>query len=151
MHFIDEPVNGLDPQGIIEMRNLILKLNREHQITVLISSHILDELAKLATHYGFIDNGHIVKEISGKELDAACRKYISIEVTSTKTLTCELDSMGVEYEVLSDTRADIYAKINISKLTLALAKKNCEVLSVQEHDESLEDYYVGLIGGYRHG
>ena len=58
---LDEPVNGLDPQGIIEMRELILRLNREHQITVLISSHILDELAKLATHYGFIDNGTIVK------------------------------------------------------------------------------------------
>lgn len=56
---LDEPINGLDPQGIIEMRKLILKLNREHQITVLISSHILDELAKLATHYGFIDNGHV--------------------------------------------------------------------------------------------
>jgi len=148
---LDEPVNGLDPQGIIEMRNLILKLNREHQITVLISSHILDELSKLATHYGFIDNGHIVKEISGKELDAACRKCMSIEVTSTKILACELESMGVKYEILSDTRADIYAKFNISKLTLALAKKNCEVLSVQEHDESLENYYVSLIGGYKHG
>ena len=71
---LDEPVNGLDPQGIIEMRELILKLNREHQITVLISSHIPDELAKLATHYGFLDNGSIVKEISATELETACRK-----------------------------------------------------------------------------
>lgn len=147
---LDEPTNGLDPQGIIEMRKLILKLNHEHQITVLISSHILDELAKLATHYGFIDNGHIVKEISAKELEAACRKCINVEVTSVKTLVRVLDSMGVEYEVISDSRADIYAKINISKLTLALAKENCEVLSVQEHDESLESYYVGLIGGHKH-
>lgn len=66
---LDEPINGLDPQGIIEVRELILKLNREHGITVLISSHILDELSKLATHYGFIDNGHMVKEISAKELE----------------------------------------------------------------------------------
>lgn len=147
---LDEPVNGLDPQGIIEMRKLILKLNREYQITVLISSHILDELGKLATHYGFIDNGSIVKEISAKELEAACRKCTSIEVTSTKILACVLDSMGVEYEIQSDSRADIFAKVNISKLTLALAKKNCEVLSVQEHDESLENYYVSLLGGHKH-
>ena len=62
---LDEPVNGLDPQGIIEIRELILKLNREHGITVLISSHILDELSRLATHYGFIDGGCMIKEISG--------------------------------------------------------------------------------------
>lgn len=70
-YILDELVNGHDPRGIIEMRKLILKLNHEHQITVLISSHILDEPAKPATHYGFIDNGHIVKEISSKELYAA--------------------------------------------------------------------------------
>ena len=58
--------------------------------------------------------------------------------------------MGVEYEIQSNNRVDIYAKINISKLTLALAKENCEVLSVQEHDESLEDYYVSLMGGHKH-
>ena len=66
---LDEPVNGLDPHGIIEMRELILKLNREHGITVLISSHILDELARLATHYGFIDSGHMIREMSAEELE----------------------------------------------------------------------------------
>lgn len=66
---LDEPVNGLDPQGIIEMRELILKLNREYGITVLISSHILDELARLATHYGFIDSGHMIREMSAEELE----------------------------------------------------------------------------------
>lgn len=63
---LDEPTNGLDPQGIVEMRELILKLNRERQITVLISSHILDELSRVATHYGFIDKGTIVKEITAE-------------------------------------------------------------------------------------
>ena len=66
---LDEPVNGLDPHGIIEMRELILKLNREHGITVLISSHILDELARLATHYGFNDSGHMIREMSAEELE----------------------------------------------------------------------------------
>ena len=69
---LDEPINGLDPQGIVEMRELILKLNRERQITVLISSHILDELSKLATHYGFIDGGRMVKEVSAQELEEMC-------------------------------------------------------------------------------
>ena len=74
---LDEPVNGLDPEGIIEIRELILKLNREQQITVLISSHILDELSRLATHYGFIDGGHIIKEISAEDLENACRRFTS--------------------------------------------------------------------------
>lgn len=144
---LDEPVNGLDPQGIIEMRELILKLNREQQITVLISSHILDELSRLATHYGFIDKGQIVKEISAKELDTACRKCIRLEVTNTQTLSRVLDGMNVEYIIVSDKAADVYARINVSKLTLALAKENCEVISMKERDESLESYYVGLVGG----
>lgn len=148
---LDEPANGLDPQGIIEMRELILKLNREYHITVLMSSHILDELSKLATHYGFLDDGKIVKEISAEELKAACRKCVRVEVSNTKALSCVLDEMGIEYKIRSSTEADVYAKFNISKLVMALAEKDCEVLSsVQEHDESLESYYMNLVGGAGH-
>jgi ABC-2 type transport system ATP-binding protein len=144
---LDEPVNGLDPQGIIEMRELILKLNREHQITVLISSHILDELSKLATYYGFIDNGRIVKEMSAEELYNACRKCVRMEVTDTNVLARVLDGMNIEYQILSDTQADVFAKINVSKLATVLQKENCEIISMQEHDESLESYYISLVGG----
>ena len=144
---LDEPVNGLDPQGIIEMRELILKLNREHQITVLISSHILDELSRLATHYGFLDNGTMVKEISAEELEASCRKCVRLEVTNVKALVRVLDEMKIDYNMISDHAADVFAKINVSKLTMALSKENCEVISMQERDESLESYYVGLVGG----
>lgn len=144
---LDEPVNGLDPQGIVEMRELILKLNREQQITVLISSHILDELSRLATHYGFIDKGRIVKEISAKELEAVCRKCVRLEVSDTRILSRILDRMNVEYTIVSDKAADVYAQINVSRLTLALAKENCEVISIRERDESLESYYIGLVGG----
>ncbi len=147
---LDEPVNGLDPQGIIEIRELILKLNREHQITVLISSHILDELARLATHYGFIDGGRMVKEISALELEAACRKCVRAEVTDTRALAHVLDDWKVEYKILSDTEADIFSKIHVSQLTAALSKENCEVISMQERDESLESYYVNLLGGASH-
>lgn len=147
---LDEPTNGLDPQGIIEMRELILKLNRERQITVLISSHILDELSRLATHYGIIDHGRMVKELSSEELDAACRKCIRAEVTDTKILTHVLDTMEIDYKVLSDTQADIFAKVNISQLAMALGKEGCELITVQEKDESLESYFVSLVGGESH-
>lgn len=144
---LDEPANGLDPQGIIEIRELILKLNREQQITVLISSHILDELSKLATHYGFIDSGYIVKEMSAKELEAACRKCVRMEVSDTKALARVLDGMEIDYTIISNQTADVYAKVNISQLNTALAKENCEIISMQERDESLESYYISLIGG----
>lgn len=147
---LDEPINGLDPQGIIEMRELILKLNRERQITVLISSHILDELSRLATHYGFIDHGHIVKEISAEDLEASCRKCASVEVSDTKALAHVLDEMHLEYQILSDRKADIFARVNITKLVLALARHNCELLAFEEHDETLESYYVNLVGGESH-
>lgn len=144
---LDEPTNGLDPQGIIEMRELILRLNREKQITVLISSHILDELSRLATHYGIIDAGRMVKELSAQELEAACRKCMRLEVTKASALARVLDGMGVEYKLLSETQADVYARVNITQLTLALAKEGCEVISLEEKDESLESYFVSLVGG----
>ena len=129
------------------MRELILKLNRERQITFLISSHILDELSRLATHYGFIDSGHMVKEMSAKELDSACRKCIRVQVSDIRALARVLDEMGIEYNIFSDTMADIFAKVNISKLTLALAEQECDVISLTEREESLESFYVNLIGG----
>lgn len=144
---LDEPVNGLDPQGIIEIRELILKLNREYNITVLISSHILDELSKLATHYGFVDSGRIVKEISAKELEQSCRKAVRVEVTDVKILALILDELKMEYNIISQTKADIYSKVNVSQLVLKLSEKNCSVISMQERDESLESYYMNILGG----
>ncbi|MDO4548398.1 MAG: ATP-binding cassette domain-containing protein [Clostridia bacterium] len=144
---LDEPVNGLDPQGIIETRELILRLNREKGVTVLISSHILDELARLATHYGFIDGGRIVREMSAEELEAACQKRVRVEVSDTRALARVLDGMKIEYKILSDFLADVYGDIPVSKLASALAKENCEVLTLKERDESLESFYMNLVGG----
>lgn len=147
---LDEPVNGLDPQGIIEMRELILKLNREYQITVLISSHMLDELSRLATHYGFVDRGCVVKQISAHDLEATCRQSINIEVSDIKSLTYVLDDMKVEYEILSDNEAKYFTKVSITELVLALAKRNCEVIKINEQEESLESYFMNLVGGANH-
>lgn len=144
---LDEPTGGLDPQGIIEMRELILKLNHEHGITVLISSHILDELSRLATHFGFIDGGRMVKEMSAEELEARCRKCICVEVSDTKVLARVLDGMKIEYNIIDDFHADIYAEIPVTALVLALEKEKCTVNKLTEQDESLESFYMNLVGG----
>lgn len=144
---LDEPTNGLDPQGIIDMRELILKLNREYHITVLISSHILDELSRLATHYGIIDNGCMVKELNSDELESLCRKCMRTEVSNMTGLIRVLNNMGVDYNVVSDTQADIFSKLNISQLVFTLAKEDCEIISIETRDESLESVFISLIGG----
>lgn len=147
---LDEPANGLDPQGIVEIRELILRLNRERQITVLISSHILDELSRLATHYGIIDGGRMAAELSAAELEAACRKCLRVEVTDVAALARVLDGAGLDYKILSATTAEIYAKPNITRLAAALGNEGCELLSVSEKDESLESYFISLVGGGHH-
>lgn len=144
---LDEPINGLDPQGIIEIRELILKLNKERNITVLISSHILDELSRLATHYGFIDSGRIVKEISAGELEAACRKAIHVEVEDISAMARALDKINVDYSITGDNSADLFTKMSATKLINAISAENCEVFTMSERDESLESYFMNLVGG----
>jgi ABC-2 type transport system ATP-binding protein len=147
---LDEPINGLDPQGIIDIRELILRLNRERNITVVISSHILDELSKLATHYGFIDRGSIVREMSAEDLAFVCRKCIRLTVSDIKALSMVLDEMGMEYKIIDDTCADVYAKPVLSHITRKLDTYGCDLITASEHDESLESFYISLVGGDIH-
>lgn len=147
---LDEPINGLDPQGIVEMRELILRLHQEQNITFMISSHILDELSKLATHYGFIDGGRIVREMSAQELTDACRKCLNVRVTDTMALVRVLDKMGLSYEILGGNEAVIYARPSISQLVFALAGEQCELLSCTEREETLESFFMSLVGGEAH-
>lgn len=147
---LDEPVNGLDPQGIVEIRELILKLNRERQITVLISSHILDELSKLATHYGFIDGGQMIKEISAEELEQACRKCMRVTVSDINAFSRVMDRLNLEYSIVDDRTADIFGQVSITELTFALRDEHCDLINISERDESLESYFINLIGGGKH-
>lgn len=144
---LDEPINGLDPQGIIDMRELILKLNREKKITIIISSHILDELSKIATHYGFINDGRIVREMSAEELEQECRKCMRINVTDTTVLARVLDTMKLDYKIIDNEIADIYGSPNITDLALSLWDEKCKIISVSEHDENLESFFISLVGG----
>lgn len=147
---LDEPINGLDPQGIVEIRELILKLNRDKKITFLISSHYLDELSKVASHYGFLDNGQIIKEISADELNKLCKKRIELKVNDEIECVKYLEEENIPYELVGRNTIQIFDNINISKLSLALAKRNCEINEFHEKDESLENYYINLLGGKSH-
>ena len=147
---LDEPMNGLDPQGIVEIRELILKLNREMGITVLISSHILDELSRIATHYGFIDSGHIIKEISAEELERSCTEKTVVTVTDIQAFVRALDRLGLSYRVTGDETVEIYDSISVSALSEAAKSESCAILSLHEQEESLESFYLNLIGGERH-
>ena len=144
---LDEPINGLDPEGIIDIRELLLKLNN-NGITILILSHYLDELSKIATYYGFVHNGKIVKEISANDLAKSMRKRIEVKVNKAKDLVRYLELNNISYEVINNNTIYIYDKINLSDIVIKLSKTNCIVESITEHEETLENYYMNLIGGH---
>jgi len=147
---LDEPINGLDPQGIIEIRELILKLNKERRITILISSHYLDELSKIATHYGFLDNGSIINEISSGELMKKMEHKIELTVNNTKEFVKYFEENNIEYEVINNKIINIYGSHNLSKLIRQLSNKNLIAEDIHEYEETLENYYMNLIGGVKH-
>ena len=147
---LDEPINGLDPEGIIEIRELILKLNKERGITFLISSHYLDELSKIATDYGFIENGHMIQEISKEELEKKCKKRLELEVSNIKECVKYFEEKQFPYEVISNEKIYLYHKMNITELAIALSEKNCIINKFEEKEESLESYYINLMGGDNH-
>lgn len=144
---LDEPINGLDPQGIIEIRELILKLNKEKGITILISSHYLDELSKIATHYGFLDKGTLIKEISSKDLMKQMQHKIVLKVNNEVEFVKYLEKNKISYEVINAKTIEIYEKINLSQFIYGLSQKNLEVEEIHEQEETLETYYMNLIGG----
>lgn len=142
---LDEPINGLDPKGIIEMRELILKLNKKG-ITFLISSHYLDELSKIATHYGFINNGKIIKEINSNELKDLLQKRTEIKLNKINEAELYFKEQNMSYKLEND-KIVIFNKVNISKIIIDLAKRNCYVDEIYNKNETLEEYYMNLIGG----
>ena len=143
---LDEPINGLDPQGIIEMREMLLNINKERSTTILISSHILDELSKLATDYAFIDNGKILQTLSAESLMRRTTKAARLIVSDTKAMCRVLDTMELRYEVSSDGSIEVYGDINITKTVHEADKENVEILKVLENDETLEAYFMNLVG-----
>ena len=146
---LDEPINGLDPQGIIEIRELILKLNKEKRITILISSHYLDELSKIATHYGFLDNGSIISEISSKDLSQKLEHKFILKVTNQNAFIKYFEENKISYEVVDKETINVYGEHNLSKFINKLSKKNLIADDIHEQEESLESYYMNLLGGVK--
>jgi len=148
--FLDEPANGLDPAGIIEMRNLLKKLNQEKNITIVISSHILSELEHLATVYGFLDKGKMLEQISAKALHEKCGDYLEIKVTDAAkyTMLLEKQLQHTSYLVLEDGMVQIFDMKKDRETYSALAGENgIGILAMNMKQNSLEDYYMNLTKG----
>ena len=143
---LDEPMNGLDPEGIAELRDLLIALNQKEGITVLISSHILSELEKIASCYGFICKGKLLEELTAQELQDKCRKSIDVKVDNLSLAEEALSSLNIkDYKVSSNGEIHIFENVKIIDLVLAFSKKEIDILSINSADESVEDYYLNLI------
>ena len=150
---LDEPVNGLDPTGIIELRELLKRLAKENHVTVLISSHILSELNQLATCYGFLHHGKLLKQISAIELNEECRRHIRLKTDDTKkTVTVLEEQLNIKnFSVQPDNYIRVYEKLEETHTISKMLSSNgivVEELSVQ--GEALETYFENLIGGGKH-
>lgn len=149
---LDEPINGLDPQGIVEIRDTILRLNEERNLTILISSHILEELSKIATHYGIIHNGSLLQELTKEELMQRCSERIEICLSEPERAVPVLDAMGFEqYQIVDKEKILVFERLEESaNLNLELAKAGVLVKEIRITSEELEQYFLNLTGGESH-
>lgn len=147
---LDEPTNGLDPMGIVEMRELLKKLNREKGLTVLISSHILSELYQLATKFGIIHQGQLLEEISAGELNDKCRQYLRIKVDEpAKGVNVLEEKLSAhDFEILSDGTIKLYSYLDdVHLVSRTLTEHGLVIEHLSQNGDSLEDYFTKLIGG----
>lgn len=147
---LDEPINGLDPMGIVEIRELLKKVNREKDVTILISSHILGELSELATCYGIISDGKLIEEISSKALNDKCRQYIELKVDDTARTVAllEKDLQITNYEVLENELIKIFDYLDqVGKINSVISRGGVIVEKIGVTGENLEEYFVSRVGG----
>ena len=150
VHFIDEPINGLDPKNISELRSLLKRLNEENDVTLLLSSHILNELYLLATDYYIIHKGKIIESLTHDELDEKCRQYIKIKTSQLpKCITViESEFNDAEYSCPDDETLHLFSHTDRAESIAKLLMENHIVtkeFSVTE--QSLEEYFLGITGG----
>lgn len=151
---LDEPTNGLDPKAIIEIRNMLRKINQEKEVTMLISSHILSELHQLASCYGFLSKGTIVEQITVAQLKERCRKYICAEVMEMeKAINIIENCLGItDYEVITDREVHIQGyKEGPEDISKAFLENGVNIKSFSLKGENLEEYFTKLVGGRRDG
>ena len=146
MLILDEPINGQDPQGIIEVRDIIHRINTEQKITILISSHILEELSKLATHYGIIHNGRLIEQLSHDELLEKCTSRLEIISDNTGKTAQVLQDFGCNYYVVDERLVFVNDGIEKSaEINKALVNAGIAVESLYRRSQSLEEYFISLI------
>jgi ABC-2 type transport system ATP-binding protein len=151
---LDEPINGLDPEGIVEFRDLLRELNRQYQITILISSHILSELQNLATCYGFLDKGKMLEQITAAQLSEKCRDCLELKVDDAPRAAALVEqALGYrDFEVLPSGAIRLYQGVEApQKVTQLLVTNGVAVYGMEHRGANLEDYFLNLIGGVRHG
>ena len=143
---LDEPMNGLDPEGIAELRELLIELNQKEGSTVLISSHILSELEKIASCYGFISHGKLLEEITAEGLQDKCRKSVNVKVSDVAKAEAVLAKLNIkDYKSYPSGDIKIYENVAINDLVVALSNDGITVLGINSQEESVEDYYLSLI------
>ena len=144
--FLDEPMNGLDPEGIAELRDLLIELNQKDGITVLISSHILSELEKIASCYGFISHGKLIEEITAQELKERCRKSLMVKVDNIEKAEKALKGLGLlDYRSSTSGEIKIYDSVKINKVVVALDAAGVDISAINSSEGSVEDYYLNLV------
>ncbi|TYS86161.1 ABC transporter ATP-binding protein [Rossellomorea aquimaris] len=151
---LDEPINGLDPMGVVEVRELLKKLNREYGITILISSHILSELHLLATHYGIIHEGELLEQLSAKELNEKCQQYLHIKVDDPNKAATVIENhfSTQEFEVMPDGTIRLFAYVDVpGEVSKILTSEGLVIEEFMPMGEDLETYFSHRIGGVQHG
>ncbi len=146
---LDEPVNGLDPEGIVEIRELLLKLNREEHITIIISSHILSELSLLCTDYVFINKGEILQTISANELKHICKEYYHINTDNNPLALAVLsEKLGItQAEVEKDGSIRLYERLDeIREISKTLFENGVIPTTLNINEANLEQYYMNMVG-----
>jgi len=146
---LDEPINGLDPQGIVEVRDTILRLNKEREITIIISSHILEELSKIASRYGIINEGRLIKELTKDELLMECSTRIELKLLRPEKAIPVLEQMGYSnYNIIDNITIHIFERLDDSgKIVMELSKRLIEIQSISVVSQGIEDYFLNLTGG----
>ena len=145
---LDEPINGLDPEGMNQLRTLLVDLNQKKGVTILVSSHILGELSKMATRYGIIKDGCLVKEISKEELSAECKDYLYLKTSDSKMSAVLLEEkLRIRnYEVRPEGEIRIYQKADSGQITTVMTSAGISVFAIYGHQQDLEGYFLDLIG-----
>lgn len=146
---LDEPINGLDPSGIKEIRELLLKLNYENDITILISSHILEEVFRITTKYGIIKNGVLVDEFSAEELQTRCKKCLSLVVNDTEKAVYIIRNTvkSNDYRVFEQGKICIYDRLDIpEQINKSLVENGILVSSLTLEGSDTESYFIKIMG-----